>query len=80
MQINFTNELGALIRAITRLDKAIVRRQGEECNIFEKIVLYELRDSVRKMSEERAHFAAICMIAEKGYFYTPSTGGESPTP
>lgn len=80
MQFSFTNELGALERAITRLDEAIVRRQDEAGNNFEKIVLYDLRNSVQKMSEERARFASICMSAEKGHFYTPPTGGESPTP
>ena len=45
MQISFANELGALERAITRLDEAIVRRQDEAGNNFEKIVLYDLRNS-----------------------------------
>ena len=81
MQISFTNELGALERAITRLDEAIVRRKGETGNNFEIIVLFNLRQSVRRMSEERARFAAMCASAEKGHFYMPPPmGGESPTP
>ena len=80
MQISFANELVALERAITRLSEAVVRRHHEADDNFERAVLYLLLISVRRMSEERARFVAMSASAEKGHFYTPPTGGESPTP
>ena len=80
MDATFNNELAALERAINRLEEAVVRRKRTADNNFERIVLNDLRARCERLTDEKIHFMTIVNEARQGRFYTPPTGGESPTP
>jgi len=81
MDVSFSNELGALERAVNRLGEAVARQQRSAGNNFERIVLADLSACCARMTTEEVRFRSIVNEARQGRFYAPPGGsGESPTP